>query len=89
MPTDETSESPCDGCDHGRARESGREFAGPDEFRDDNVVIWFPNQVFEKSDEQRATSRKGFRPFAFGLILFAMRAVACVAQQSFKCVGDS
>ena len=64
MPTDETSESSCDGCDNGRAQESGRKFAGPDEFRDDDVVIWFPNQVFEKSEWQGATSRKGSRPFA-------------------------
>ena len=47
MSTDETSESSCDGCKNGTARESGREFAGPDEFRDDDVVIWFPNQVFK------------------------------------------
>jgi hypothetical protein len=89
MPEDETSESSCGGCDNGTARESGRKFAGPDEFRDDDVVIWFPNQVFEKSEWQGATSRKGSRPFAFVLILLAMRAVACVAQQSFKCVSDS
>jgi len=65
MPTDETSESSCGGCDHGTARESGRKFTGPDEFRDDDVVIWFPNQVFEKSEWQGATSRKGSRPYAF------------------------
>jgi hypothetical protein len=66
MPRDETSESSCDGCDAGTARESERKFAGPDEFRDDDVVIWFSEPDLQKSDEQRATSRKGFRPFAFG-----------------------
>jgi hypothetical protein len=89
MPTDETSESPCDGCDHGRARESGREFAGPDEFRDNDVVIWFPNQVFKNRMSRGRRLERDFALSLLFLILLAMRAVARVTQQSFKCVRDS
>lgn len=56
----------CGGCDNGRARESRREPAGPEEFRDDDAAIGLPNRIFEKSDCRRAMSRKSSRPFAFG-----------------------
>jgi len=71
---------------HGK---SGRKFAGPDEFRDDDVVIWFPNQVFKNRNGRGRCLERDFALSLLVLILLAMRAVACVTQQSFKCIGDS
>jgi hypothetical protein len=41
--------------------------------RDNGVVVWKPNQTFEKSEE-RATARESSRPFAFCALLLCNRA---------------
>ena len=47
--------------EHGKADASSQV---PDEFRDDDVVIWFPNQVF-KNRMSRGDVSKGISPFRF------------------------
>ena len=67
MLSDGTEKALTENRDHGKAKEArAARFAGLERFRSDKVtVIWKPNQIFEKSEE-RATTRKRSRPFAFG-----------------------
>jgi len=53
--------------DNGRARESGPRFAGPDEFRDNDVVVGSPNLIFENRMSEGGIP-KGTSPFCFFLV---------------------
>lgn len=53
------------GCDHGRVKETGREFVEPERFRENNAVIWRPNQIFDKFGREGDVPQ-GKSPFRFG-----------------------
>lgn len=71
--TDGTEKAITANRDHGNAREARIErFAGPEQFRSDKVVvIWTPNQVFEKS-ERRGEIPQGRSPLRFSALFVQM-----------------
>jgi hypothetical protein len=51
--------------------------AGTEQFRDDNLVVWKPNQIFEKSDRKGDLSRER-SPFRFVPHHAAMQGVITI-----------